>query len=282
MTTRLMGDAIHANVAALPPGLPLVAGYDTGTPEIAWTAQDWARFPDAVHVIIDQALGDTPSAEAHAYVFDVETGAFPPGQAAALLDASTAARPAVYVNQSNIVATVQAALASRRWHGDTWLALPGWQPGQPWPPAVVQAIEAGARIVAVQNQLGAGGGLYDLSVVLDPYWPALPPEEATMIKAALYADGRIIIALTGTDSQVYVTEQAVPAGVFSGKTGPVGGPLPFPGPLTLTLGVVAGVPSVFVQSADPEASGNGDVFTSWKQAGQAGQAATWVPWVQVT
>lgn len=179
--TRLMGDATHANVGALAavPGLQLAAGYDTGTPDIAWTAADWARFPGLAHVHIDQGYNSTPATEAHAIVFDIETGAWAPADAAGLIDMNTSARPAVYVNRSNMTATIASALQSQRWRGDIWLAFPGWQPGQPLPP-----LPPGCRYVAIQNQPGAA---CDLSLVLDPAWPYRKDQEMIILRVPMPA-----------------------------------------------------------------------------------------------
>lgn len=156
--TRLMGDAIRDNVAALAavPGLELVAGYVTGTPDIVWTPADWALFVGLPEVTIDQ--GYTGSPVASAIVRDVETGAWTPANAVTT-SPWTPARPTIYCNQSTLPAVLAAG-----WQGDLWLAIVGWQPGQSLPAA------PGCTVVAVQNQLDVAG-TYDLSTVLDPTWP---------------------------------------------------------------------------------------------------------------
>lgn len=68
-------DTIHANVGKLPGNLIAVMGYDTGTPDIAWTAEDWARFPLAGKVIVDQSPDLAQFAAGKANVADVERGA---------------------------------------------------------------------------------------------------------------------------------------------------------------------------------------------------------------
>jgi hypothetical protein len=157
--TRTMGDAIAANAPTLATasGLQLVAGYVTGSSDILWTASDWALFPNQVHVTIDQGYTGSPVPSAD--VRDVETGAW---SASGAVDSGpwTAARPTIYCNQSTLPSVLSAG-----WQGDLWLAIVGWEPGQALPSA------PGCNIAAVQNNLDAGGGAYDLSVVLDPYWP---------------------------------------------------------------------------------------------------------------
>lgn len=157
--TRTMGDAIADNVPALAQvsGLQLVAGYVTGTPDILWTAADWAEFPGLPQVTIDQ--GYTGSPVPSAIVRDVEEGAWTAANAVNMSD-WTPVRPTIYCDQSDLTGVLAAG-----WQGDLWLAIPGWVTGQALPTA------PGCTVVAVQNQPDAGNGAYDLSVVLDPYWP---------------------------------------------------------------------------------------------------------------
>ncbi len=74
-----MIDATHASVSNIPADTPKVAGYTTGTADIAWTPEDWARFPDAGHVRIDQGLGTFEPLSCD--VFDIEAKAITPDQA---------------------------------------------------------------------------------------------------------------------------------------------------------------------------------------------------------
>jgi hypothetical protein len=156
--TRRMGDAIHVNVGALAAAGPwdLVAGYVTGSPDIVWTAADFARFPGIPIVTIDQGFTGSPVATAD--VRDVETGAW---TAAAAVNRSgwTTARPTIYCNQSTL-----PSVLSEGWRGDLWLAIVGWQAGEALPSA------PGCTIVAVQDQLDVANA-YDVSTVIDPFWP---------------------------------------------------------------------------------------------------------------
>jgi len=159
MTLRIMGDATHKNVAALASRkLGLVAGYVTGSPDIAWTHDDWAKFPGVPHVTIDQ--GFTGSPVPTAMVRDVEPGAWTAEKA---VDTSnwTAERPTIYCDRSDLVNQVIPA----GWTGDVWLA---WPEPEPMLPPVFDSV----NVVAVQFKLG---GLYDLSVVFDDNWPHQPP-----------------------------------------------------------------------------------------------------------
>lgn len=65
-------DTIHANVSKLPASAIAVAGYVTGSPDIKWTSEDWARFPYASKITIDQSPGLAEFAAGNAIVADVE------------------------------------------------------------------------------------------------------------------------------------------------------------------------------------------------------------------
>lgn len=74
-----MVDATHAHVANVPVVVPKVAGYDTGSPDVAWTDADWARFPKSGHIRIDQGFG--ADMVMHSQSFDFEARAFQPKDA---------------------------------------------------------------------------------------------------------------------------------------------------------------------------------------------------------
>lgn len=160
---RTMGDSTGPAADQIPQTVEMVAGYDTGTPSVIWEQRDWDLFPGKPQVHIDQGYGDTRVTDAHVMVFDVETGAFAPADAERLINANTMPRPTIYVNRSNMAATIASAQKTPKWKGDIWLAFPGWKVGEPLP-----AIPAGCRYVAIQNNYA---GDYDTSVVLDDTWP---------------------------------------------------------------------------------------------------------------
>jgi hypothetical protein len=261
-----MGDAIHVNVAALKQaGTDMVAGYVTGTAEIQWTAADWALFAGTATVTIDQGANGSPVPTAD--VRDVETGAWT--VEAAVSAPWDAARPTIYCSLATL-----PQLAG--WAGDVWVA--DWTGT---PPTSPPAVPAGMTCVAVQYSDQGGGGAYDLSVVFDPAWPTAPPEreeeeeEEGDVQAGAYSDGRMIVAATGTDGNVYVSEQLSAGSSWTRTGNPAGGPVPV-NPVTVALEIVADVPSVFIQSTDPPGSGNGNVYTCWKQSD-----GTWAAWVQI-
>lgn len=185
--TRIMGDATHANVAALAAAGPwdLVAGYDTGSPGIDWTPADVALFTCPV-LMIDQ--GYTGSPNLAATIRDVENGAWGPGQAVSRAGWDVP-RPTIYCTTGEAGYNLAAVLADG-WQGDLWLAIPGWQPGQPLPAA------PGCTIVAVQNVQGMAGA-YDSSVVLDPVWPAAAANEGDLMLLIRGADGAIYLLSGG-------------------------------------------------------------------------------------
>src|SRR5215469_8205772 len=161
--TRLMVDATHDGVPYIPQ-VGMVAGYVTGSPDIAWTPSDWAHFPGKVLVTIDQGYTGAPRYDAN--VMDIETGAWSVGHVTDWMNHATQARPTVYVNRGNEQAACAAALLSPRFKGDVWLAYPGWDESMPLP-----MLPNGCNYVAVQNTYSLH---YDESVVFDNDWPAAP------------------------------------------------------------------------------------------------------------
>ena len=106
-------DAIHANIAHLPPGQ--AAGYTTGSPAIQWTPGDWKAHPGAVRICQDSGSDHT------ADVLDVESGAATNGDAVAWVPKARAAfdavtrpgqrRCAIYTSQSNVTPLVNTLTA---------------------------------------------------------------------------------------------------------------------------------------------------------------------------
>ena len=190
--TRLMGDATHDNVPVLAtvPGLDIVQGYVTGTVDVVWTAADWARFSHLTTVTNDQ--GGPGSPVPSAVIRDVEPGAWSP--AAAVNDLPwTAVRPTIYCDQNDLTRT--GGVLDSGWHGDLWIAIPGWNLGDPLPPT------PGCTIVAVQNVFT---GAYDLSVVLDDTWPA--PRKRADMPLAIAATGVTEVYLLDGGRMSHITD----------------------------------------------------------------------------
>ena len=173
---RLMGGATAANVDSIPhAGLALVAGYTTGTPDIQWSAADWAKFPSAVHVTIDQGYG---AHDMDADIRDVEPGAWTPADAVKL-DGWTAARPTIYCDRNDLPAVLAAG-----WKGDLALAIP--EPEPELPPSV-----PGCDVVAVQFKFNP---TWQLWVVFDEHWPQKPPPHSPgqrIIASGVHTVGQI-------------------------------------------------------------------------------------------
>lgn len=197
--TRLMGDAIHDNTAALRavPGLQLVAGYATGTPDIKWTDADWRLFAPLPMLSIDQ--GYQSPAVTTATVRDVEPTAWTP-QAAVNLGNWNATRRTIYCNRNDL--SREGGVLQSGWRGDIWLAYPGWQVGQPLPTA------PGCTYVAVQNDFT--NPAYDLSVVLDPFWPlegpVLTSYQPGSVGLIYTPAGQLQLYGVGQDNRLYVSD----------------------------------------------------------------------------
>ena len=116
--TEVVGiDATHANIGQLPPGLQY-AGYSTGSPDIRWTAEDWAAHPGALR--IDQ---DASASDGTADYLDVERGAATNTDAAAwyrraVISWRAGIRPGqrwpgIYTSFDNLTPLVNALIVNR-------------------------------------------------------------------------------------------------------------------------------------------------------------------------
>jgi hypothetical protein len=154
--TRYMYDATHVNVSTIPTDAAVIAGYDTGTAEIKWTEDDWAAFPNAQHVHVDQGAEGAPVRTAT--VMDVEPRAYTVNDIPDWENKCTAVRPTAYVNGSEL----REALAAT--DHEIWLADPGISDEE-----ALAKMAANPRIVAIQN---LWTNTFDRSVIGDPTWPA--------------------------------------------------------------------------------------------------------------
>jgi hypothetical protein len=168
-----MYDSITA--AQIPPGADLVAGYVDG--RYAWSAADWERFPDAVHVRI--AVFPTTN---DGHVLDCELGDAGPAQCPDWVRRRRAAGvdPTVYCSWS-AWPEVKSAFAAAGVTPPHW-----WISGYPGP-----VDSSGHPIIptgAVAHQW-IDHGLYDESMVAD-YWPGVDlvfhPLEDDMPRAVIY------------------------------------------------------------------------------------------------
>jgi hypothetical protein len=123
---QVMIDAMHTSVVNIPENSPLVAGYVTGTPEIAWTAQDWARFPGG-HLRVDQSPDLAQWAAGNADVADIEQGAGTSYEAVAGAMARTGKGwlSWVYTSQANL-ASLRSALEAAQLTGHVQFWVANW------------------------------------------------------------------------------------------------------------------------------------------------------------
>ena len=171
-------DAIGANVGHLPApdGPHVYFGYATGTGDVPWTAEEWARYPGAVR--IDQTPQGGPW-DRLADVDDYETGAVELGELAPRARERLAAfragerpgqrAPAVYASESNLTAVCNALVAGGVASG-VGLAVAHWG----LTPAAATAMVANASgpfpVIACQY---ANGPEYDTWVVSLPWLSAV-------------------------------------------------------------------------------------------------------------
>jgi hypothetical protein len=171
-------DAIHDNVPHLPHGQ--VAGYDTGTSGIQWTAEDWATHPGAVHIDQDASAKDPESD-----ILDVETGAATSADCAgwckAAVDSYAAAKrpgqrhPAVYCSASNVTAVVNALIAGGVTTGvGLWVA--NWNLTEPESVAAVLAGSGPFPIIGVQYT--DAPVFYDIDIFDGPWLSAVSGKPA--------------------------------------------------------------------------------------------------------
>lgn len=156
MTTTML-DTIGSSaggLASLNAGIAKIAGYVTGSGGIAWGDADWARFPHASHVRIDQSPdGHAPL---QSDVLDVESGAATPAVAVDWIKRRIAAGitwSTIY-GGADTLAAVHAALEAAGQHGwyyghvYAWLA--NWNLNQTGAAAQIGQQASGLTIVAVQ------------------------------------------------------------------------------------------------------------------------------------
>ena len=147
-------DATHSNVSRIPTDAGYVGGYVSGTPDIRWTSDDWARFPNARQLRIYQGYG-TPPPIADYDEIDVESGAVTPQEAAQLVRARVLGGvqwTGIYAGDSNAAATAAAiqALGDNIWNGHVVLRLADWSLSHADAAAKIGTHIHGMSCVAVQ------------------------------------------------------------------------------------------------------------------------------------
>ena len=231
-------DSIHVNVSRLPPGP--CAGYTTGTPDIRWTAADWAARPGAVRICQDSAASDHT-----ADVLDVERYAATNSEAAGWYKAAEKAylagqrpgqrSPAVYTSASNVTPLVNALIAGGVKSGPgLWVA--NWNLTQVQAYADVINAAGPFPIVAVQ---WASGQWYDTDVFSGSWlarvsaapstWAELVTDGTFSLEAAAQACGMLPSSVLRHTATHYGAFDAVISAYVDGlAAGTVDWPAPVP------------------------------------------------------
>lgn len=173
MGITVVYDSTHANIAALPPN-SVVAGYVTGTTDVAWSGDDFKAHPSAIR--IDQSPVSTVW-DATADVDDYERGAvslneLAPRAKLRMVSFNSGTRagqrePLVYVSANNVSAVANALVSGGVTNGvGLWLA--NWNLTEPQAISDVTAASGPFPIRGVQFH---NAGKYDVSV-FDSNWLA--------------------------------------------------------------------------------------------------------------
>lgn len=177
MTTRppvvTVYDASHANTGHLPAGL--AAGYTTGSPDIRWTAGDWADHPGAVRICQDPAASDVT-----ADVLDVESGAAPAAAAGPWARSALASwragrrpgqrSPAVYASADSLTPVANSLVAAGLTGIGLWVAHWGLEESEA--AALVGGASGPFPVIGVQYAHLPG---YDVSVFSAEWLAAVSP-----------------------------------------------------------------------------------------------------------
>jgi hypothetical protein len=198
--TEVMIDAIRVNAHNIPRSTPKVAGYVTGTGVVPWTATQWAYFPHAGKVRIDQSPALAVFSAGHADVADVESQAGTIGSFIKAVRARIAAGvrwSTIYGTEATLAAAAAelAAAGAHGWyygHVDCWLA--NWDLNEAEAAVLIGRLVHGLTCRAVQwaspssnpRTIVPGGTLtlaqaqVDLSVAEDTWHPrpVSPPPTA--------------------------------------------------------------------------------------------------------
>lgn len=148
-----MADTIHDNVGSLPHGLAYVGGYVSGTPDIQWTANDWAQFT-GIHVRNYQGYGPVP--DLHLFdELDVENGALSPASAANIVRDRVNAGiqwTTIYGSDGALAATASAvqAFGNSIWNGHVNCRLANWDLNRDQAAAILGSLVHGMSCVGVQ------------------------------------------------------------------------------------------------------------------------------------
>jgi hypothetical protein len=202
----IMLDAVGADAGHIPPATPKVAGYVTGTGVVPWSAADWALFPRAGHIRIDQSPALIAWAT-RADVADMENGAATEGAVIAqgLIRQAKGWWSWVYVSEANLAGLQDAAKAAGLTRIQYWVA--NWNLDE-----AEAAAKLGGDIVAVQwaspssnpSTLVPGGtqtlaeANVDISVTI-PSWFAYKPPVPAVTRGVVVTQSLATIDVTSAD-----------------------------------------------------------------------------------
>lgn len=228
--TTTMVDTVHGSVEHIPTSVAYVGGYASGTPDIKWTTEDWARFPKSKHIRIFQGYGDLP--DLHAFdEIDIESGAVTPAEAASIVRTRVLAGipwTNLYGSDASIgaAATAIQAYGQSIWTGHVTCRLADWNLNESEAAAKVGTRIHGMSCMGVQwaspssnpNTILPGTSLTlkqancDLSVVDATWipsggWGTPAPVIAPPVKVT--ESGILVILPGGTSRKVTSTDNGV-------------------------------------------------------------------------
>jgi hypothetical protein len=161
--SRVMFDSV--NPYAIPRGTALAAGYLDGHIS-QWPAGAASRFGRVVWITTNGSRHD-------ADVADVEAGDLNAAGAVAWLRSATSRRPTIYTSRSQW-ASVAAAVRQAGLHCEWWIA--DW---------TGRAHSLDGAVAVQYTDPPGSGGQFDLSLVVDAYWPSKPPQPAPVPDGAV-------------------------------------------------------------------------------------------------
>jgi len=172
MGISLVYDVTATFLVNVPGGVPL-AGYTTGTPDIQWSASEFAARPGTIRICQDSGATDHT-----ADVLDVESGAATFRDCAPWVEAAQnnysagvrpgQRRPAIYCSASNVSDVVNALIAGGVKSGvGLWVA--NWNLSEATAIADVRAASGPFPIEAIQFTDMGGGGDFDINEFSDEY-----------------------------------------------------------------------------------------------------------------
>lgn len=215
MSYVVMLDTIGGDSGNIPTTTEKVAGYVTGTDgangstPILWTAADWARFPTAGRIRIDQS--PTLSEWDGADVFDVESGAATIATAVARAKQREAKGwyTFIYISQGNFSALTSAVKSAGLTKVQYWVA--NWNLDE-----AEAAAQLGGDIVAIQwaspssnpETITPGGSKNlkesncDISVTIPSWYQAVTPVKPT-INGLVVASDLSTYTVKSTDRETW-------------------------------------------------------------------------------